>query len=409
MAALNRVHPNRRDPPRPRATGTRSSYDSGHQTQNRNSWKHLALLYGIGGLGALCVGYSLFRGQGHLSFRFQPKWIFSPAQCAEEGNNRRSKHYNFLAEAVETAAPSVVYIEKSQPVSTIFGETMAVSSGSGFIVDESGYVLTCAHVVGNSRQVKVKLVSGRVIAGEVTDIDEVADLALVKFNIPTGEWVTALKFGSSADLRPGEWVVALGSPLSLSNTITAGIVSSVHRPSKELGLHHDKPDMQYIQTDAPVTVGNSGGPLVNLDGEVIGVNTMTAGPGISFAIPSDFAKNFVENANKSVSRKKTAEKYAIGISMLSITPGIRRSIQLRNLPSEVTHGVFLANVWQNSPAAQAGLQRGDVIVRINGGNVHTSDKVYEIVQTGKRLSMEIVRGSHWHTVVVQPEPLYSQR
>lgn len=384
-----------------------------HSSQSGgNTWKWLL------GLGACIVaGYSHFqsaREAGPFSFckdahSAAGRFFLDTATCAETGNNRRSKQYNFLAEAVEVAAPSVVYIEISQPVSTIFGETVSTSSGSGFIVDENGFVLTNAHVVGNAPRVKVKLPSGRVVAGEVTEIDQVADLALVKLDIPSDEKLPALKFGSSAELRSGEWVIAMGSPLSLSNTITSGIVSTVHRPSKELwGLR--KPGMGYVQTDAPITIGNSGGPLVNLDGEVIGVNTMTAGPGISFAIPSDLAKSFVESANRAPRKRgrRTVERYAIGISMLSITPSILHSIQPRfRLPREVTHGVFLANVWPNGAAARAGLKRGDVIVRVDGKDIHSSNDLFRMVQSGKRLTMEIVRDSRWQTVTVKPEPLYS--
>lgn len=330
------------------------------------------------------------------------------AQCLH-GDERPSKRYNFLAEAVEIAAPSVVFIKRKEQVATIFGETMAVSSGSGFIVDDGTYVLTNAHVVGNAKTVQVELKSGQKLKGQVTDIDEVADLALIKVQLPSDEKLPALKFGSSSELRPGEWVVALGSPLSLSNTITAGIVSSVHRPSKELGLHHRKPDMEYVQTDAPITIGNSGGPLVNLDGEVIGVNTMTAGPGISFAIPSDFAKNFVKNASKTVRKKPTfwgVSKYTIGISVLSVTPEILQSMRHQiPLPAEVTHGVLLAEVWPHGPASEAGLRRGDVIVRIDGKDVFTSRDVIKKVQTGKRLVMEVARGHRWLTITVEPEPL----
>ena len=322
-------------------------------------------------------------------------------KCIGAEDGRRSKHFNFLAEAVEMAAPSVVYIEKQQVVSTVFGRAVAASSGSGFIVDGDGYVLTNAHVVGTG-EVQVKLQDGRVIKGQVTDVDVVADLALVKLELRRGERLPALQFGSSGDLRPGEWVVALGSPLSLSNTITAGIVSSVHRLSEELGIRN-KPEMEYVQTDAPITIGNSGGPLVNLDGEVIGVNTMTAGPGISFAIPSDFAKQFVHQAKRETN---TRSRYGIGISMLTITPRIRRSIRLRTpLPSDVTHGVLLVSVWPNGAASRAGLLDGDVIMSINGRPVRTSREVHELVQRGQPLKMEVVRGNSHIQLTVHPEPL----
>lgn len=399
---------------------TRQFYhEKATSNQDRVSWKDV-LSFSFGGLGAFLVGCALYitsdlRGavkgarEAILSKCYQLLSVTVPnVRCVGiegVGESRRSKRYNFLAEAVEVAAPAVVFIEKSESVPTIFGVTTAVSSGSGFIVDEHGYVLTNAHVVGKSNRVKVKLVSGRVVTGEVTDTDHVADLALIKLDIPVGEKLPALDFGNLADVRPGEWVVALGSPLSLENTITAGIVSSVHRPSEELGIHKSKPDMTYIQTDAPITIGNSGGPLVNLDGQVVGVNTMTAGPGISFAIPADIARDFVKKASKAVSQRRVpGAKYIIGVSMLSLTPNIIRLLQQRTqLPKNVTHGVFLANVWPNGAAAQAGLHQGDVIVRINGKDIHSSSEPYEIVQRGKRLTMEVVRGSQWMTVTVTPE------
>lgn len=317
-----------------------------------------------------------------------------------------SKRFNFLAEAVEIASPSVVFIERKQQVSSFFGDAMSVSSGSGFVVGDGTFVLTNAHVVGNSKVVQVELKSGRKLKGEVTETDQVADLALIKVNLPSNEKLPALKFGSSSDLRPGEWVVALGSPLSLSNTTTAGIVSSVLRPSKELGIQRQRPDMEYVQTDAPITIGNSGGPLVNLDGEVIGVNTMTAGPGISFAIPSDFAKAFVENATKTARKQRKLSRYVIGVSMLSITPGLLIHLRHRvSLPSNITHGVFLAEVWPSGAAAEAGLRSGDVILRIDGKDIYTNSDMFEKVQTGKRLVMEVARGRRLLSIIVQPEPI----
>ena len=381
----------------------------------------------IVGIGALLLGYYQYRKhcrvierQNHADLRDQESTnssllsvlsnhFFMPVYCVQDGGHHgRSKQFNFLAEAVEIVAPSVVYIEKQEKIGTFFGSAMVMSSGSGFIVEDGTYVVTNAHVVGSAREVKVKLISGRVLTGEVTDIDQIADLALVKLNLPSGEKLPALKFGSSGDVRPGEWVVAVGSPLSLENTITAGIVSSVHRPSKELGLHrYGKPDsMGYLQTDAAITIGNSGGPLVNLDGEVIGVNNMTAGPGISFAIPSDFAHDFVKNASKTVQKKqsRSGNRYAIGISMLSLTPNVLRTIRSTlSLPSDVTHGVLVATVWPNGAAAQAGLKRGDVIVRVNGKNIESCRELNELVQSGKKLTMEIVRKSHWLAVTVVPE------
>lgn len=328
--------------------------------------------------------------------------------CTDGGRKvSRSKQFNFLAEVVETSAPAVVFITRREAVQTLFGRGVSESSGSGFIVDDSGYVLTNAHVVGNTREVVVKLQDGREFTGVVTDTDPITDLALIKLMAKKGEKFPKLDFGSSAETRPGEWVVALGNPLTLSNTITSGIVSSVHRPSSDLGLENIKPKMEYVQTDAPITIGNSGGPLVNLDGEVIGVNTMTAAPGISFAIPSDLARQFCNRANKTAKTPRPpAVRYSIGVSMITVTPQVLEALRREmGLERDIKHGVFLARVLPYSPADKAGLMGGDIILSINKKPATHNNFVQDLVQTGRTLEMEIIRRRTRMTVKVQPEPL----
>lgn len=207
--------------------------------------------------------------------------------------SNRSK-FNFLADIVEMAAPAVVYIEikDKRHVDYYSREPITVSNGSGFIVDSSGLILTNAHVVINKAHtiLVVKLHDGRQFEGRVESVDPQSDLATVRIkckNLPT------LKLGQSSKLRTGEWVVAMGSPLALSNSVTAGVISSV-RPSKELGLRDTNID--YIQTDAAITFGNSGGPLINLNGEAIGINSMKVTTGISFAIPIDYVSKFLDES-----------------------------------------------------------------------------------------------------------------
>ncbi|NXQ59949.1 HTRA2 protease, partial [Anthoscopus minutus] len=196
------------------------------------------------------------------------------------------------------------------------GREVPISNGSGFLVSPDGLIVTNAHVVANRRRVRVKLASGEMYDAVVHDVDQVADIATIKIKPKvrachsrgdTGEQghslcsvlppspqhpLPTLPLGRSAEVRQGEFVVAMGSPFALQNTITSGIVSSAQRGSRELGLAAT--DMEYIQTDAAIDFGNSGGPLVNLDGEVIGVNTMKVTSGISFAIPSDRLRKFLQ-------------------------------------------------------------------------------------------------------------------
>ena len=325
------------------------------------------------------------------------------AQCDE---GARSKRFNFIAEAVEMAAPAVVCIEINQTVNTIFGRIAHPSSaGSGFIISREGHVLTNAHVVHGSTDVTVKLSNKRYVKGEVVATDQHTDLALIKLHLDRGEEVPFIPLGSSRELRLGEWVIALGSPLNLSNSVTAGIVSCVHRASEEIGLDR-KPDMEYIQTDAMITRGNSGGPLVNLDGEVIGINTMTAGSGISFAIPVDRAKEFIQ-ATKRTKKKSKKKQYGIGVSLLTATPDIIYQLQLRTrLPLDITSGVILAEIWRGSPADYAGLKKGDFVVKVNGNEMTSSRELHRIVQKGQTMEMEIIRdGRIRKMVVVNPVTL----
>ncbi|KAM8940012.1 serine protease HTRA2, mitochondrial [Pelodytes ibericus] len=196
----------------------------------------------------------------------------------------------------------------------------------------------------------------------------------------------------------------MGSPFSLQNTITSGIVSSVHRGGRELGLSNG--DMDYIQTDAAIDFGNSGGPLVNLDGEVIGINTMKVTAGISFAIPSDRLRDFLEQSQKKRSWFGASEvkRQYIGVMMLTLSGSILADLKFRD-PSfpDISHGVLILKVIIGSPAHQAGLKPGDVVMEINGQRATSSEVIYHAVNSHSKLSMIVRRREETLMVNVIPE------
>ncbi|XP_057306780.1 serine protease HTRA2, mitochondrial-like isoform X2 [Hydractinia symbiolongicarpus] len=334
-----------------------------------------------------------------------------------DDKRKKSKMYNFIADAVEFVAPAVVYIEVIANVRNQYQNIQTtVSSGSGFIVTAEGMVLTNAHVISNSAAVEVRLSNGDTYKGVVIDVDDESDLAAVKLISNNKKLFPHVKLGTSSRVRAGEWVAALGSPLRLSNTVTAGIVSSLHRASGDIGIRRN--DNVYIQTDAPINIGNSGGPLINLDGEVIGINCITVqqAAGISFAIPSDVAAEFLEGAmskekhtkqkgDVSSERGKRDQKFYIGISMLTLTPPIVRELQQRNAEyfADINDGVLVARVNIGSPSERGGLMARDVIISINKKPVKTSTDVYKEVRKGETMVINVKRNGNTLTLNVEPE------
>ncbi|MCJ8730682.1 hypothetical protein PDJAM_G00187350 [Pangasius djambal] len=330
-------------------------------------------------------------------------YLIPTAYCASpyKGDSPRYK-YNFIADVVEKSAPAVVYIEilGRHPFS---GREIPISNGSGFIISADGLIVTNAHVVANKRGVRVKLANGETYNATVQDVDQAADIATIKINakhpLPT------LRLGQSLDVRQGEFVVAMGSPFALRNTITSGIVSSAQRGSKELGLSNG--NMDYIQTDAAIDFGNSGGPLINLDGEVIGINTMKVTAGISFAIPSDRLRLFLERAADKKSSwfggSESKRRY-IGVMMLTLTPSIIAELKMRD-PSfpDVAHGILIHRVITGSPANRAGMKPGDIVVEVNGVKVNTSEEIYNAVRTSDSINMVVRRGQDLLMLHMTPE------
>ena len=251
----------------------------------------------------------------------------------------------------------------------------------------------------------------------VEDVDVRSDLATVR--IPC-KGLPVMRLGESGSVRPGEFVIAMGSPLSLSNTITTGVVSAASRARKELGLR-DRDVPEYIQTDAAITFGNSGGPLVNLDGEAIGINSMKVTPGISFAIPIDYAKEFLARSEEAMRKRASGpgssssssasgggggQRRYMGITMMTINPQVAEELQARlEMPASIKHGIVIFRIVRGSPADLAGLMPGDVVTDINGSPIHGSRDVNKHLEGDQDLQMTVVRKNRYLRFTVKPESL----
>ncbi|XP_070785643.1 serine protease HTRA3 isoform X2 [Enoplosus armatus] len=313
--------------------------------------------------------------------------------------------FNFIADVVEKIAPAVVHIELflRHP---LFGRNIPLSSGSGFVMSENGLIVTNAHVVSTTtpvsgqQQLKVQMHNGDVYEASIKDMDKKSDIATIKIN-PQME-LPLLFLGHSADLRPGEFVVAIGSPFALQNTVTTGIVSTAQRDGKELGLRDS--DMDYVQTDAIINYGNSGGPLVNLDGEVIGINTLKVAAGISFAIPSDRITRFLNDSLDKHSKGESIKKRFIGIRMLTITPALIEELKQQNPDfPDVASGIYVHEVVPHSPAQKGGIKDGDIIVKLNGRALMTTADLQGALQEETALLLEVRRDNDDLLFNIEPD------
>ncbi|HEY9677841.1 MAG TPA: trypsin-like peptidase domain-containing protein [Drouetiella sp.] len=261
-------------------------------------------------------------------------------------------------------------------------------TGTGVIFRADGYILTNNHVVGNADQIEVTLNDKRKFKAKVVGRDRFTDLALLK--IDGANNLTAATFGTSKPLRPGDWAVAIGSPLGFDHTVTLGIISALGRmlPSGQ-NETSSLGNVQLIQTDAAINPGNSGGPLLNIHGDVIGITTAIRGDAqnIGFAIPVDVAKDVAEQL---LERGSIARAY-IGIYMQDMNEQIARSLHI----STNTKGVLVARTAEGSPSERAGLTQGDVIVKVDGQPVANSKEVQAIVRKhkpGDSVEFVIARG-----------------
>ena len=335
------------------------------------------------------------------------------------GTTTGSNNLNFIAAAAEREGPAVVRINATRKVTNkipeafnnplfrrFFGNEQPIpeerverGTGSGFIVTPDGRLLTNAHVVAEANTVQVTLKDGRSFEGKVVGVDSVTDVAVVKIkatNLPTA------KLGNSQNLVPGQWAIAIGNPLGLDNTVTVGIISAMDRSSAQVGIPDKR--VNFIQTDAAINPGNSGGPLLNAEGEVIGINTAIRADaqGLGFAIPIETA---VRVANQLFS-KGHAEHPFLGIQMIDLNQSAKEEVnQETNFNIKQDTGVLIYQVIEKSPSEQAGLREGDIIQKIDGRPIKKSSDVQKRVESsavGAVLEIEVNRKGQIHILKVKP-------
>jgi serine protease Do len=257
------------------------------------------------------------------------------------------------------------------------------SLGSGFIVDTSGIAVTNNHVIADADEINIIMNDGTKIRATLVGVDKKTDLAVLKFT-PPAKPLVAVKFGDSDKLRLGEWVIAIGNPFSLGGTVTAGIVSARNRDI------NSGPYDSYIQTDAAINRGNSGGPLFNLDGEVIGVNTLIISPsggsiGIGFAVPSKTVVGVVD----SLRQFGELRRGWLGVRIQQVTDEIAESLGIKP-----ARGALIAGVEEKGPAKPAGIEPGDVVIKFDGKDIREPKDLSRVVAdtaVGKAVDVVIIR------------------
>jgi len=276
----------------------------------------------------------------------------------------------------------------------------AVAMGSGFIIDRSGFIVTNNHVVEDGKKITVKLPDGREFTAKLLGSDQATDIAVLK--IKSDKPLPSVELGDDHAVRVGDWVIAVGNPFGLSNTVTAGIISSIGR---DVG---NGPYTDYLQIDAPINRGNSGGPTFDLRGKVIGMNSMIYSPsggsvGIGFAIPSSTIHDVIAQLE---AHGRVARGY-LGVQIQNMTPEIAQS-----LGSHESKGAIIASVVGGGPAAKAGFVPGDVVLAINGKSVEDSRDLTRRVAAlpaGIKAAFTVVRGGTQKTITATIGPRKEER
>jgi serine protease Do len=304
-------------------------------------------------------------------------------------------HPDSLSDLIKVLKPAVVNISTTEEIKghsflgndflyKFFGDipkkdSIKKSLGSGFILNENGYIITNNHVIENAENIKVKLYNNKEFDAKIIGRDKKTDIALIK--IKSGGNFPYVVLGNSESIEVGEWVIAIGNPFGLEHTVTIGIVSGKDR------VIGTGPYDDFIQTDASINPGNSGGPLFNIKGEVVGINTaiISGGRGIGFAIPINIAKNLIFQLKE---KGKVVRGY-LGVKIQEITPELAESFEL-----EKPEGALVSEVIKGGPAYKAGIVRGDIILEYDGreiNNFRDLPKMVALTEVGKKVKIRVIR------------------
>ena len=352
-------------------------------------------------------------------FLFRPVPLF-----ALEDSQVREAH-SFVANVASKVSPTVVRIDIERDIQTdefeldlldpllrdLLGDLETFpkkerGQGSGVIIDSAGLVLTNAHVVEKVDSVIITLQNGNQVDGKVLGTDQITDLALVKIKEFPG--LKSAKLGDSEDIQVGDWAIALGTPYGLESTVTLGIVSSLHRDINTLGFSDKRLDL--IQTDAAINPGNSGGPLINANGEVIGINTLVRsgpGAGLGFAIPINLASKVT---NQLLTNGEVVHPY-LGAQLVLLNERIAKEHNqdpnaLIFLPER--SGALVQSVIPQSPAEEGGLRRGDLVINAEGNAIKDPKSLLiqvENAQIGKPFELEVLRNNKEINLSIKPAAL----
>jgi S1-C subfamily serine protease len=334
----------------------------------------LSVVLGAGAAVGLVEGFGL--GGGHTKTVVEE----APLASSDDASNNSDGSGLTARDIYKRDAPGVVYIraEVVQHTQSPFDfglpqEQRGEATGSGFVIDKDGTILTNAHVINGAHKVTVQFANKEQKTAKVLGKDESTDLALLKVD-PAGLSLSPLQLGSSSTVQVGDPAVAIGNPFGLERTLTTGVISAVHRPIQAPnGFQID----DAIQTDAPINPGNSGGPLIDATGKVIGINSQieTGGSGngnigIGFAVPIDTAKRYIPQLRK----EGHVDRGYLGVGTTTIDKALQQGL---NLPVE--HGAMIESVTKDGPADKAGLRGGDISATLNGESIQLGGDIITAV------------------------------